>query len=97
MDNFVSIAGPNEMQRGVNIAKDPLASAKIFQYIISAMLETLMGIKTTSYHIQSEKGVFGEVAGYFGVVEAQGRGSLHVQMLVWLKHAPNGDNMVDLL
>ena len=40
-------------------------------------------------------GIFGYVGGYFGVVEAQGRGSLHVHMLLWLKYAPNADEFVD--
>jgi hypothetical protein len=31
------------------------------------------------------------------VIEAQGRGSLHVHMLVWLKNAPNSDEMMELL
>lgn len=35
--------------------------------------------------------------GYFGVIEAQGRGSLHVHMLIWLKNAPNSDEMLELL
>lgn len=42
-------------------------------------------------------GILGYVNGYFGVIEAQGRGSLHVHMLVWLKNAPNSDEMLELL
>lgn len=42
-------------------------------------------------------GILGYVSGYFGVVEAQGRGSLHVHMLLWLKYAPNADEMLELL
>ncbi|KAJ3899403.1 hypothetical protein F5879DRAFT_772747, partial [Lentinula edodes] len=40
---------------------------------------------------QNRKGVFGEVAVYYGVVEAQGRGSLHIHLLIWLKYglSPN--------
>ena len=30
-------------------------------------------------------------------MEAQGRGSLHVHMLLWLRHAPNADEMLELL
>ena len=37
------------------------------------------------------------VNGYFGVVKAQGRASLHVHMLLWLKNAPNADEMLQLL
>jgi hypothetical protein len=42
-------------------------------------------------------GILGFVNGYFGVIEAQGKGSLHVHMLLWLKHAPNTDEMLELL
>ncbi|KAJ6515718.1 hypothetical protein C8R45DRAFT_786531, partial [Mycena sanguinolenta] len=31
-------------------------------------------------------GVFGKVCVYYGVVEAQGRGSLHIHLLIWLDH-----------
>lgn len=41
--------------------------------------------------------MLGKVSGYFGVVEAQGRGSLHTHMLAWLKHVPNADDMTEHL
>jgi hypothetical protein len=31
-------------------------------------------------------GVLGPVRGYYGTVENQGRGSLHLHMLIWLDH-----------
>ncbi|KAJ7238303.1 hypothetical protein B0H12DRAFT_1025803, partial [Mycena haematopus] len=31
-------------------------------------------------------GIFGKVRVYYGVVEAQGRGSLHIHILIWLDH-----------
>ena len=31
-------------------------------------------------------GVLGPVRGYYGTVENQGRGSLHIHMLIWLDH-----------
>ena len=31
-------------------------------------------------------GIIGEMIGYFGLVESQGRGTLHLHMLVWLKN-----------
>jgi Helitron helicase-like domain at N-terminus len=51
----------------------------------------------SSRQIESDLGIFGFINGYFGVVEAQGRGSLHVHMLIWLKNAPNADEMLELL
>ena len=97
MDNFVTTAGPDSVQRGINIARDPYAMAKFFHYIINVTLETLIGIKMTKSQVVSGMGVLGEVSGFFLIVEGQGRGSLHVHMLAWLKHVPNADDMPALL
>ncbi|KAF8123674.1 hypothetical protein EV363DRAFT_1142435, partial [Boletus edulis] len=40
-------------------------------------------------------GVLGEVSAYYGCVEAQGRGSLHCHMLVWLDGSLNCDEIKD--
>ncbi|KZT03540.1 uncharacterized protein LAESUDRAFT_636720, partial [Laetiporus sulphureus 93-53] len=42
-------------------------------------------------------GVFGYVNAYFGTVESQGRGTLHLHMLIWLKDSPTSDEMSSLL
>ncbi|KAF9064004.1 hypothetical protein BDP27DRAFT_1156482, partial [Rhodocollybia butyracea] len=34
-------------------------------------------------------GIFGEISVYYGVVEAQGRGTLHIHLLVWLQKGMN--------
>ena len=39
----------------------------------------------------------GRVSAYFGMVESQGRGTLHLHLIVWLKDAPNSDQMGELL
>ncbi|ODO06016.1 hypothetical protein L198_01242 [Cryptococcus wingfieldii CBS 7118] len=36
-----------------------------------------------------EGGIFGKCLNHYGVVEAQGRGALHIHMLIWLEHAPS--------
>ncbi|KAJ4465427.1 hypothetical protein C8R41DRAFT_729476, partial [Lentinula lateritia] len=35
---------------------------------------------------ENRKGIFGKVSVYYGVVEAQGRGSLHIHLLIWLEN-----------
>lgn len=99
MESFMNTAGPNASQRAKNMADDPLASASFFHFIIETMLETLFAVRihTTKNQVDNRIGIFGYVSGYFGVIEAQGRGSLHVHMLLWLKHAPNADEMLELL
>ncbi|KAJ3965943.1 hypothetical protein EV361DRAFT_767071, partial [Lentinula raphanica] len=40
-------------------------------------------------------GILGHVSGYYGCVEAQGRGSLHCHMLIWLHGALNPNEIKD--
>ena len=62
-------------KRAEIIASHPVATAKFFHVLITNILDTLiMG------------GVLGPVKAYFGTVESQGRGSLHLHMLIWLDH-----------
>ena len=61
---------------------------------MKCVLEILFGfIKKTSGCIHREEGIFGKVQSYVGTVEAQGRGTLHLYMLLWLKDAPTADEM----
>ena len=61
------------------------------------MLETLFGIKSKGGCISASTGILGHLAAYYGVVKAQGRGTLHLHMLLWLQHAPICDEMHTLL
>ncbi|KAF8425808.1 hypothetical protein L210DRAFT_3615050 [Boletus edulis BED1] len=97
VDAFERTMGPDKNKRALNVARDPYASTKYFFFIINAILSTLFGIEVTRDQIHSTGGVLGKLSGYFGVVEAQGRGSLHVHVLLWLKDAPNSETMHSLL
>lgn len=97
MDSFIDLMGPNANQRARNVANDPFASSSFFNFIIQTTFETLFGVRISRNQVESQMGIFGVVNGYFGVVEAQGRGSLHVHLLVWLKNAPNAEEMLELL
>ncbi|QRV95124.1 Helitron helicase-like domain at N-terminus [Ceratobasidium sp. AG-Ba] len=88
MDNFIRTAGPNRLSRSQNIAQDPFAAAKFFHFTIKLVLEKLFGIKSTKTHVHSRTGVLGNVKAYFGTVECQGRGTLHLHMLLWLENSP---------
>lgn len=98
MDKFCDTAGPTSTERATNIAQDPYASAKFFHFIVTTVLEVLMKIKKTSNgRISRGKGIFGYVQGYIGTVEAQGRGALHLHMLIWLQDAPTSAEMHEKL
>lgn len=86
LDSFVNTSGPNSKQRTATIAADPYAAAKFFHFVIAAILEELFGI--IAYRrgalVTRTDGIFGKVASYIGTVEAQGRGTLHLHIVVWL-------------
>lgn len=97
MDKFDTMLGPNSNCRTSNVACDPYAAAKYFFFIIDIILSSLFGINATKDQVHSHGGLLGFLNAYFGVVEAQGRGSLHMHMLLWLQDTPNTEEMHDLL
>jgi hypothetical protein len=62
-------------KRAEIIASHPVATAKFFHLLITNILNTMI-----------LGGVLGPVKAYFGTVESQGRGSLHLHLLIWLDH-----------
>lgn len=95
MNNFNATAGPDSSRRSTNVASDPFAAAQFFHFIIRAIIEELFGISTTkeSSKIHRQDGIFGMVEGYIGSVEAQGRGTLHLHLIIWLTGAPTANEM----
>src|SRR5436309_10702404 len=57
---------------------NPAAIAVFFHKVCTGILEALVSPG------EGEIGIFGEVSTYFGVVETNGRGMLHLHCLVWL-------------
>lgn len=75
LDKIIKETFPSGYTRSQTIASHPVSTAKYFNYLIKTILSTLiMG------------GVLGPMDSYFGTVESQGRGSLHLHMLLWLLH-----------
>jgi hypothetical protein len=94
LDHFCNMAGPDSTERATNMASDPYASAKFFHFMIGTILETLFGItKRRDGRFDRKEGIFGFVKSYIGVVEAQGRGSLHLHLLLWLGGAPTASEL----
>ena len=96
LDDFCNTAGLNSEHRSKLVAQNPYVCAKSFQFLVNRLLEDLLGIRCNDGRVHSEMGVLGKLSGYFGVVEAQGRGSLHLHMLLWLANAPSCDEMQEL-
>jgi hypothetical protein len=97
MDNFCATMGPDGNRRAQNIARDPYAAAKYFFFIIDAILRTLFQIEAKQNQVKSGMGILGRISAYFGVVEAQGRGTLHLHMLIWFCNTPNMYELHELM
>lgn len=99
LDDFDDTAGPDTHSRSCIIAGDPYAAAKFFHFTVRVVLEELFGI--TGHHhlsaIKRREGIYGTVKGYIGTVEAQGRGTLHLHILLWLIGCPTATRMKELL
>ena len=94
LDNFCSTAGPDSVDRAMNMASDPYASANFFHLMIRNVLEVMFGIsRGRNGVIVRREGVFGVTKSYVGTVEAQGRGSLHLHLLLWLEGAPTASEL----
>lgn len=75
LDKIIPETIPSTYERAQIIASHPVATARFFNVLISSILTCMV-----------EKGVLGPIKAYFGTVENQGRGSLHLHILLWLDH-----------
>ena len=87
IDNLLDDDIPNYWEQSVLIAKNPAVAAKFFNTYMKAFISTLLAYDPT--HTNLEGGILGVVNAYYGCVEAQGRGTLHCHMLIWVEGALN--------
>jgi helitron helicase-like protein len=91
IDNMVSENIPNYWDQAFLISKNPYLAAQFFDIFMRAFIKTLL--KYDPHFLNEEGGVLGHVKGYYGCVKAQGRGSLHCHMLVWVEGSLNPDDL----
>jgi hypothetical protein len=71
----------------------PSGGGEIFNVYLKAFLRVVLGYDET--RLNTEEGVLGVVKAHYGCVEAQGRGSLHCHMLIWIEGALNQNDIRD--
>src|SRR6267378_4843118 len=64
--------------RRLTAQMNPVAVAQFFHHLCVGVFDALLAAG------KDRMGIFGEVSNYFGVVETNGRGMLHLHSLVWL-------------
>ena len=75
LDTILPEAISSTYERAQIIASHSVATARFFNVLISSILKCMV-----------EKGVLGPSKAYFGTVENQGRGSLHLHIRMWMDH-----------
>jgi Helitron helicase-like domain at N-terminus len=63
------------------VANNPAAAARFFDFMCHAFIKNVLGVG--SKHC----GLFGKTSGYYGTVEQQGRLTLHLHLLLWIKNS----------
>ena len=62
------------------IANNSVAGARFFKVMVDLFIKHVLGVGL------NRRGLYGETSGYYGTVEQQGRLTLHLHMLLWIKH-----------
>lgn len=73
----------DKWSRTLLAAKNPSACAVFFHTMIKNFISVILRFGTNG------RGLFGRCSSYYGSVEANGRGTLHCHMLVWLEGHPS--------
>ena len=67
---------------------DSVACAEYFRVFVAVFFELIVGFDPHEKRPMARGGAFGHVQAYYGSVETQGRGGLHVHCLLWLTSMP---------
>ena len=65
-------------KRARQVADNPAAAATFFDIIIKVFIQFIL------WHDNTHPGLFSACNAYYGTLEAQGHGTLHCYMLVWV-------------
>ncbi len=78
----------SSFDRKAFVANNPSVAAQFFD----AMIRTFIDVVLKHGH---GPGLFGACTTYYGMVEAQGKGTLHCHMLIWLEGNPSPQKLRD--
>lgn len=87
LDNMLEDDVPNYWEQSNLISSNPALGASFFNTYLKAFIRTVLGCEDEE--VNDNEGILGVVKAHYGCVEAQGRGSLHCHMLVWIDGALN--------
>ena len=62
------------------IAGNPVAGARFFHFIVELFIKHVLGVGS------DHSGLYGDTSAYYGTVEQQGRLTLHLHLLLWIRN-----------
>ena len=74
-------------QRTRLVCQNPVAGARFFHFMVETFISDVLGVD------KNYCGLYGDTNGYYGTVEQQGRLTLHLHMLIWIKGSLNPQEM----
>jgi hypothetical protein len=93
IDDLLPAEVPDFMEQSILVAQNPSLAARFFNTYMKAFISCVLGFDPSNKNL--EGGVLGLVKSYYGCVEAQGRGTLHCHMIIWLEGALNPNEIKD--
>ena len=91
IDNLMSHEVPTYWEQAKAVARNPCVAAEFFDMYLNAFFSAIL--RHDPKQRSTEPGVVGVVKAYYGCVEAQGRGSLHCHMVVWVHGGLTSDEI----
>ena len=91
IDDLLSHEIPTYWDQAKVVARNPCIAAEFFHTYINAFISTILGYDPKQR--SATPGILGIVRAYYGCVEAQGRGSLHCHMVVWVRGGMTSDQI----
>ena len=85
VDKLLPSEEPDYWQQSLLVAQNPVVATQFFHKYMTAFIKTLLGWDSSSR--VATRGALGTVKAFYGCVEAQGRGTLHCHMLIWVDGA----------
>ena len=71
------------------ISSNPVACARFFNFMVEQFIKHVLGVGS------NHPGLYGETSAYYGTVEQQGRLTLHIHLLLWIKGGLTPDEIRD--
>ena len=91
IDNLLSHEIPTYWEQAKTVARNPCIAAEFFHVFVTAFISAILGYDPKQRSVTP--GILGVTKAYYGCVEAQGRGSLHCHMVVWVLGGMTSDQI----